>query len=323
MTTATTRRRIRSHLTGLACIGLVVFGCARVAAHDFWIEPSTFRAAAGTAVSVALRVGEHYKGDPVPRQAAMLERFVIAGPDGVRDVAGREGGDPAGVTTLETPGVYVIGYRSRPKSVELDAVKFEQYLREEGLERIIDQRKQAGRSNAPGIEIFSRCAKTIVASSPSADSPGRAIALKDVTLGLRLELIAERLAPGKPATFRLLYEGQPLEGALVVAIPKEEPLKKLSARSNKAGRVTFTLPIASASSAGGSGVWLVKAVHMVPAARETAAEWESLWASTTFELPAAGASAASTTAMTTRGARRSDGGARRSDPALPAGRASR
>jgi hypothetical protein len=313
-------RYFRSHLTSLACAGLVVFGCARVAAHDFWIEPSAFRMAAGTPLSIALRVGEHFNGDAVPRQAAMVERFVIAGPDGVRDVMGREGSDPAGLTSLASPGVYVIGYRSRPKSVELEAAKFEQYLREEGLERIIDQRKQAGRANAPGIEIFSRCAKAIVTTTATATAGASdrgamtAMTLKDQTLGLRLELIAEQLTPGKPATFRLLYEGLPLEGALVVAISKDAPLQKLTARSNKAGRVNFMLP--------NGGVWLLKAVHMTPAPRETAAEWESLWASTTFELPAA-TSAASTTAMTTRGGRKSDAGARRSGPALPAARASR
>jgi uncharacterized GH25 family protein len=310
----TPRRDFRSYLTSLACAGLVVFACARVAAHDFWIEPNTFSAAAGAPLSFALRVGEHFKGDPVPRQTAMIERFVIAGPDGVRDVIGREGVDPAGFAPIAAPGVYVIGYRSRPTSLESDAAKFEKYLHEEGLERISDQRKQTGRSNTPGIEIFSRCAKAIVAS-PSQQ-------IKDQTLGLRLELIAEKITPGKPATFRLLYEGQPLEGALVVAIPKDAPLQKLTARSNKAGRVTFTMP---------GGVWLVKAVHMIPAARETMAEWESLWASTTFELAttvAPTAKSAATTATTTparmmRGDRKSDGGARRSDPATPAGRASR
>jgi uncharacterized GH25 family protein len=296
------RRYFRSHLTSLACAGLVVlFAYARVAAHDFWIEPSTFSTAAGAPLSFALRVGEHFKGDPVPRQAAMIERFVIAGPDGVRDVIGREGSDPAGFTSIAAPGAYVIGYRSRPTSLEQDAAKFEKYLHEEGLERISDQRKQAGRSNMPGLEIFSRCAKTIVSSS--------AEALKDQTLGLRLELIAEKITPGKPSTFRLLYEGQPLEGALVVAIPKDTPMQKLTVRSNKAGRVTLTMP---------GGVWLVKAVHMVPAPRETGAEWESLWASTTFEL-----SAMAAPVTTMRGDRKSDAGARRSDPATPAGRASR
>jgi hypothetical protein len=34
------------------------------------------------------------------------------------------------------------------------------------------------------------------------------------------------------------------------------------------------------------GLWLVKVVHMVPAPEGSGAEWESLWASLTFELPA-------------------------------------
>jgi len=34
------------------------------------------------------------------------------------------------------------------------------------------------------------------------------------------------------------------------------------------------------------GLWLIKAVHMVPAPEGSGAEWESLWASLTFELPA-------------------------------------
>jgi len=33
------------------------------------------------------------------------------------------------------------------------------------------------------------------------------------------------------------------------------------------------------------GVWLVKVVHMVPAPKDTGADWESLWASLTFEIP--------------------------------------
>jgi hypothetical protein len=32
------------------------------------------------------------------------------------------------------------------------------------------------------------------------------------------------------------------------------------------------------------GVWLVKAVHMIPAKPGTNADWESYWASLTFDL---------------------------------------
>src|SRR5688572_16344224 len=111
------RRFFRSHLTSLDCAGVVTLRFTGLPALGFWIEPSTFHAAAGAPLSFALRVGEHFKGDPVPRQGAMIERFVIAGPDGLRDVIGREGSDPAGFTSISAPGAYVIGYRSHPKSV--------------------------------------------------------------------------------------------------------------------------------------------------------------------------------------------------------------
>ena len=77
--------------------------------------------------------------------------------------------------------------------------------------------------------------------------------------------------------FRILYEGKPLAGALVKAIALEDPDNTLSARSDAQGRVAFVLVR--------KGVWLVKAVHMAPAPPETGADWESLWASLTFEIP--------------------------------------
>ena len=58
---------------------------------------------------------------------------------------------------------------------------------------------------------------------------------------------------------------------------RDEPDKHLSVRTDKAGRVSFTLPR--------GGVWLVKAAHMVPAPAESGADWESLWASLTLETP--------------------------------------
>jgi uncharacterized GH25 family protein len=86
------------------------------------------------------------------------------------------------------------------------------------------------------------------------------------------------LRPGADLPVRLLFQGKPLAGALVVAIPRDGPEAKVAARSDARGRVRLRLPR--------GGDWLVKAVHMVPAPRETGADWESFWASLTFRLPA-------------------------------------
>jgi uncharacterized GH25 family protein len=75
---------------------------------------------------------------------------------------------------------------------------------------------------------------------------------------------------------RLTYESRPLIGALVVAINRLNPADKMSARTDADGRVRFKLRQ--------DGMWLIKAVHMIPAPAGSNAEWASFWASLTFEL---------------------------------------
>ena len=53
----------------LSCLVAATVGnlAAPLAAHDFWIEPTGFRADLGRVVGVKLRVGDDFHGDPVPR----------------------------------------------------------------------------------------------------------------------------------------------------------------------------------------------------------------------------------------------------------------
>src|SRR5262249_30258790 len=118
-----------------------------------------------------------------------------------------------------------------------------------------------------------RCAKSLVLSGPASEAEG------DRQLGFPLELVAERnpyvFRTSEDLPVRLLWQGRPLEGALVVAINSASPKEKLSARSDRDGLVHFRLLP--------GGMWLVKAVHMLPAPAGSEAEWASYWASLTFE----------------------------------------
>jgi uncharacterized GH25 family protein len=246
-----------------------------VRAHDFWIEPSTFTPAPGQRVAVRLRVGQDLRGDPVPRDPKLLKRFVAAGPSGESPVPGVPNVEPAGFAAFDTPGLYTVVYDSGRDPLELDAAKFEEYLKLEGLETISALRARRGQSAAGAKEVFSRCAKSFVTV------PGGAGKGWDRIFGQRLELVAEKnpytLAGGGELPLRLLYEGKPLAGALVVAVQKDRAGAKVSARSDAKGRVRLALDR--------PGFWLVKAVHMIPAPAETGADWESFWSSLTFEVP--------------------------------------
>jgi uncharacterized GH25 family protein len=79
---------------------------------------------------------------------------------------------------------------------------------------------------------------------------------------------------------KLLHEGRPLEGALVVAMRRSseaggEGEIVSRSRTDADGRIVVPLT---------SGIWLVKAVHMERAQAGTAAEWDSVWTALTFRV---------------------------------------
>jgi hypothetical protein len=242
-------------------------------AHDFWIEPSTFHPAVGDRVSAALRVGQKLAGEPLPNIPPLIDRFLIRGVEGERKVVGRMGADPAGVAFVAEGGLHWIGYQSNAYPVALEAAKFEDYLRDEGLERIIAERKTKGQSAAPGRERFYRCAKALL------DTPGAASF--DAPLGFTLELVPRKnpyaLHAAGELPVALTFHGKPLANVLVVAMSKDDPEKAVRARTDAKGRATLRLAHA--------GFWVIKAVHMETAPADAGADWESWWASMSFELP--------------------------------------
>ena len=258
---------------GVLVVAAIALSGARLLAHDMWIEPMTFFPETGEIVGVRLRVGQDFLGDPLPRNPELINQFVVEDAEGRRPVVGRSGADPAGFLRVAMPGLLVIGYHSNPSAVELAAEKFNQYLKDEGLDAVAALRARRGQTGA-AREIFSRCAKSLVLSGSPNKTQG------DRTLGFTLELVAERnpytMAVGQDLPVRLTYESRPLAGALVVAMNRANPSEKLTARSDKDGRVRFRLPRA--------GVWLIKAVHMIEAPAGANADWASYWASLTFEL---------------------------------------
>ena len=265
------------HPLGGLVMAALALSCAPLLAHDMWIEPTTFSPESGEIVGVRLRVGQDLLGDPLARDSALVNQFVVEDATGRKPVIGRDGTDPAGFLRVATPGLLVIGYRSNPSAIELAPEKFNQYVKEEGLDAVAALRARRNETGAKAHEVFSRCAKSLVLSGLPSQAQG------DRVLGFTLELIAERnpyaIRAGEELPVRLMYENRPLAGALVVAMNRLNPSEKLSARTDGDGRVRFQLRP--------GGMWLVKAVHMIPAPAGTNAEWASFWASLTFEQPAA------------------------------------
>jgi hypothetical protein len=164
-------------------------------------------------------------------------------------------------------------YQSRGSRLELPADRFEAYLREEGLERISSKRAQRGASAVGGRERFFRCAKSILVAGDPSTVPAS-------PSGLVLEIVprwdAARLRVGDPLPITLLFRGRPLAGALVKLLAKGDPLREGAARTDALGRASLTL--------GGGGPYLLKAVWMEAARPGGDVDWESWWASLSFDV---------------------------------------
>ena len=246
-------------------------------AHDMWIEPTTFFPAAGQIVGARLRVGQNLLGDPLPRDPALIKDFIFLDAEGRKPLVGRDGADPAGFLRVASPGLLVVGYSSNPSAVELAPEKFNQYLKDEGLDGVAALRAQRKQTGAKARELFSRCAKSLLLSGAANEKSEKQ---GDRQLGFTLELVAERnpysIRSGEDLPVRLTYQNRPLPGAFVVAINRLNPAERLSARTDADGRVRLRVR--------SDGMWMIKAVHMIPAPAGSGADWASYWASLTFEL---------------------------------------
>ena len=131
-----------------------------------------FLSGAGEIVGVRLRVGQDLLGDPLPRDSGArqsVHRRGCGGPQAGRRPGRRRSGR---LRARAAPGLLVIGYRSNPSAVELTAEKFNQYLKEEGLDAVAALRARRNETGAAAHEIFSRCAKSLVLSGAPSEAQG-------------------------------------------------------------------------------------------------------------------------------------------------------
>ncbi len=202
-----------------------------------------------------------------------MERFELTTPTLRVPIAGVNGGHPAGWVPIDASGAYTLIYQGRGSRVELPPDRFEEYLKAEGLEQVIELRAARGASGTVGRERFFRCAKSIVVAGTASPQLSSAA-------GLTLEIVPRfdptRIRAGDRLPVTLLFRGRLLAGALVRVLSKGDPSHAVAQRTDLRGEATLT--------ASGSGPHLVKAVWMEAAPSGGDVDWESWWASLDFEV---------------------------------------
>lgn len=257
---------------------LALLLAAPLAAHDHWIEPSSFRPAVGERIELDLRVGHPSQFERQLRDPRHFVRFEswAPGATSAQPVLGLDGKPPAGLFKAKQAGVHLLAYQSDHAFVEIEPVKYAAFLREEGLDDVLAERERRGESALPGRDSYLRFDKALVRVAD-----GGATGFERV-VGLPLELVLASdpyaWQPEQPLRLRLELAGQPLEGRQVKLVRLTEPHMVVLARTDAQGRAEFTPPSA--------GPYAAFAVHQRRATPEQHLEgdWEGLWASFAFEL---------------------------------------
>jgi len=258
---------------------LLVLWAGMVRAHDFWLDPSTYRPLPGDEIDIVLRLGHGSEARTVARDDDVVEQFVLVAGDRVHPIGGVTGDDPAGHVVVPDDGCWSVAYEGGRSFSALSPARFEDYLQQKGLDHVAEDRRVRGERERYGTEVYSRCAKALLQRRTcDAGAQGRPDVMRPI--GLTLEIVPEAdpasLHPGDRFPIRMLFRGQPVGEVLVEAVVDGERTKVARTRTDGEGRASIALRH--------PGHWLLSAVYMERGAGPERADWESWWASLSFQL---------------------------------------
>jgi Domain of unknown function (DUF4198) len=249
-----------------------------VSAHEFWIDPVSYTPTVGATVPIVFRIGSDFHGDTFPYIRALDKHFSVTDAAGTSKPETLDGDDPATEVKFATKGLTIIAHQRGQEEVQFKTMAaFEENLREEGLESLIEEHKKVGKPTADIRELYTRYAKSLVQVGGGTGS--------DKALGLPYELIAQSdpyIHPkGQPFAVRFLRDGKPMAGALVKCFQRDKPdsvaPKPQEIRTDADGRAACDIS--------NSGEHMISTVHMASGAPADKADWISHWATLSFARP--------------------------------------
>lgn len=263
---------------------LLAFVSGSAGAHDFWIQPATYRPAPGAEIPLTLQVGHgpYRQRSPIPMRR--IVRFEAIADDGSAiDLTNGLHPGRADDATMRfgAPGTYVLAFETDDRAQShLPAIRFNDYLEAEGLTPALERRRQTHAMQADGSERYRRIAKSIVRVGTGDLNASRATR----PLGLELEIVPERDPYAEPPSptlpVRIVYEGRPLEGALVKLTRLENDAAPVEThRTDRGGRCAFAVPR--------EGSWLVNVIWTRALADSEETDFATTFSSLSFGYPPA------------------------------------
>lgn len=246
-------------------------------AHEYWFEPDSFFLKPNEKTPVRLYVGEGLKKEEErPFQASKTPMFRLFSNKDDFDLTSsvRDEDLPLLTFSAEKPGNYLLAMERNWSYITLEADKFEDYLREDGMEYIIAEREKLGETKKEGKERYSRYIKGLIQVGDRRD---KTYAKR---VGLRLEIMPLENPYSKKAGeslgVQVLFDGKPLVGKTIFADNREgDSLSKQKIVTDAQGKAIVKIDR--------KGIWLVRLVFMQRCTKACeGADWESFWGAYSF-----------------------------------------
>ena len=255
----------------------VLLGALSVEAHDLYLMPEKFQVRVGAILRIAFRNGDSFPSSEVAPKVARLSKAQVAGKGGTAEIERlRETGkETVGEAKISSQGSLLISVQTVPNFIELEASKFESYLKEEGLTDVLEYRVQHRETHKPGRERYSKYAKSIVTAGKPDDYFRHIV-------GFPIEIVplsdAAAVLPGANLPVLVLFRGKPVAGlALEVAWTADGRSEtNVIGKTGQDGQIQ--VPISRA------GIYRLHSLKMERCPNPKAADWESFWASFTFAV---------------------------------------
>ncbi len=247
-------------------------------AHEFWLMPSKFRLKMNDSLALTFYVGEDFMGDLWKRKkdkTLKISHFYAKKQIDLTELSIKS--DTNDITLkFKNEGSHLLALQTKNSFIALEAQKFNEYLKDDGIDNIYALREKKGELGKPSKEFYRRCAKTLIQVGAKSDD-----VFKQNT-GMPLEIIPMQnpyfLKIGDKLTIKLLFEGKPLVDKMVVAWNKTPTTKTRHQkfRTNDKGEMTFLLDQ--------KGYWMISSVQMISLENNPEGDYQSFWGNLTFEF---------------------------------------
>ena len=243
-------------------------------AHEFWLQPLKYFYSVGEKAIVSFKVGENFIGEPWDLKRHRIERLELIHGSQTSDLKStvEEGENNILEIELKESGTHLVVMQSNSAYIELEADKFNEYLKEDGLDNVYDERKRTNTLSKPSKEFYSRYTKLFLQVGDVKDDTYKKV------VGQPIEIVPDRnpyaLKKGDLIRFRILWQGKPFFGIKVRVwnrFDNRTTIQNIYTEQDGTMETHISNP----------GAWMVSVLRMVPSAKE-GADWESYWGSMVF-----------------------------------------